>query len=88
MHGWVAGNVATEGLATDIQGLFAFQSVHMANIGKTKVGRDTGEERGTENKPSRSLPSSLNATLPYGRGDATGISAKEKNSLKCKGQIV
>lgn len=73
MHGWVAGDVATEGLASDIQGLFAFQSVHIANIGKTKVGRDTGEERGIKNKPSPSLPSSLNATLPYGREDATDI---------------
>ena len=74
MHGWATGDVATEGLASDIQGLFAFQSVHIANIGKTKVERDTEEERGIKNKPSQSLPpSSLNATLPYGRDDATGI---------------
>lgn len=74
MHGWVAGDVATEGLASDIQGLFAFQSVHLANTEKNQSWeRDTEEERGIKNKPSWSLPSSLNTTLPYGKEDATGI---------------
>lgn len=78
MHRMLAGDAAAEGLASDIQGLFAFQSVHIANIGKNKVERDTGEEGGIKkkkkkNQPSQSLPSSLNTTLPYGREDATGI---------------
>lgn len=42
----MVGDVATEGLASNIQGLFAFQSVYIANIGKTKVGRETPGRRG------------------------------------------
>lgn len=42
VHGWVADDATAKGLASDIQGLFAFQSVHTANIGKTKLARDTG----------------------------------------------
>lgn len=73
MQGWVVGDAAAEGLASDSHGLFAFQNIHVANTGKTKVGRDTREEREIKNKPSQSLPSSLNTTRPYGREDATGI---------------
>lgn len=46
MHRWASGDAATEGLASHIQGLFAFQSVHLANIGKNKAGRETLGRRG------------------------------------------
>lgn len=73
MHGWVVGDVATEGLASDIQRLFAFQSVHIANTGKPKLGETLGRRGGIKNKTGWPLPCSLNAILPHGRGDATGI---------------
>lgn len=57
MYGWASGDAATEGLASNIQGLFAFQSVHLANIGKTKAGRETlGRRGGLEISQASSFP--------------------------------
>lgn len=42
---WVADDAAAKGLASDSQGLFAFESVHTANIGKTKLARHWVGER-------------------------------------------
>jgi len=45
MHGWVAGDVAKEGLASDIQGLFPFQRVHVGNIANQSWERHWEGER-------------------------------------------
>lgn len=40
-QGVAGGDAAAKGLASDSQGLFAFQRVHTANTGKTKLARHT-----------------------------------------------